>query len=212
MSVGPLMLASSSPRRRALVRLLGVPFEAAEADLDESPGPDESPTGLGTRLAAAKALAIAKQRPDAVVLGADTVVVLDGQILGKPRDPAEALAMMAGLRGRAHDVVTGVALACGERLEWLGSVRTEVVMRAYAAEEAAAWVESASGMDKAGGYAIQDDTFQPVERIVGCYPNVVGLPLCAASRAVRSTGIDIPAPRDATPPCSLCERARDVRW
>jgi septum formation protein len=209
--VGDVILASASPRRRALLRLVGVSFEACEADIDEMPREGEAPVALATRLAGAKALEISRRSPESPVLGADTVVTLDGLVLGKPSDAGEARAMLDALRGRGHRVVTGLALARGGRLAWLGSVTTDVAMRAYDGAEVERYVASGRGMDKAGGYAIQDAEFRPVERIVGCYPNVVGLPLCALGRALRAVGVG-PVAVGGPPPCALCERARLVEW
>ena len=161
-----------------------------------------------------------------VVLGADTVVVLDGAILGKPADDAEATAMLAALRGRSHRVLTGVALAVAGEIAWSGVVETTVWMRQYGADEVERYVRSGSPLDKAGAYGIQDTDFRPVERIDGCLTNVVGLPLCEVGRALlaldpeRSRGRDWTAevadgdagsgPIRSARDCSLCERARHL--
>lgn len=121
-----------------------------------------------------------------VVLAADTVVVLDGTILGKPVDDVEATAMLAALRGRAHRVLTGVALAVAGEIAWSSVVETRVWMRAYDADDVERYVRSGSPLDKAGAYGIQDRDFRPVERIEGCYANVVGLPLCEVRRALAT--------------------------
>ena len=123
-----------------------------------------------------------------VVLAADTVVVLDGAILGKPVDAVEARSMLAALRGRAHRVLTGVALAVDGRIAWASVVETAVWMRQYGADEVERYVRSGSPFDKAGAYGIQDADFRPVERIDGCFANVVGLPLCQVGKAL--TAID----------------------
>ncbi len=141
-----------------------------------------------------------------VVLSADTLVVLDDRVLGKPADEGEAAAMLRGLRGRPHRVLTGVVLADGDRGEWGSVVSTVVHMREYSVPEIHAYVERGEPFDKAGGYAVQDRLFQPVERIGGCYLNVVGLPLCAVARGLETLGV--PAPGAPTgqmiPPCSFC--------
>lgn len=145
------------------------------------------------------------------MLGADTVVVLDDVILGKPADDADATAMLAALRGRAHRVLTGVALAVAGEIAWSSVVETTVWMRAYGADEVERYVRSGRPLDKAGAYGIQDTDFRPVERIAGCFANVVGLPLCEVRLALnaldpdRSWGLSLTASGD---PHALCERAR----
>ena len=206
------MLASASPRRRELLALLGLPFVVAAADVDETPAPGETAARLAARLAAAKALAVAGTAalPDPLVIGADTVVVLDGAVRGKPAGPVEAQAALRALRGRGHHVLTALALAARGRTIWQAATETRVDMRSYGDEEIEAYVGSGGPFDKAGGYAIQDPTFQPVLRIVGCYPNVVGLPLCALVRGLRASGLDVAGlpDSDLDPPCSLCRQAR----
>jgi septum formation protein len=143
-----------------------------------------------------------------VIVGADSVVVLDGRALGKPRDAADAGRMLAELRGRPHEVISGVALVAAEGCH-RGAVRTRVEMRPYADEEIERYVASGRPLDKAGAYAIQDRAFGPVERIDGCYLNVVGLPLCEVSRGLRALGWPLPDER-FEPPCRLCEAGRAV--
>jgi len=219
-----LLLASASPRRRELVRLLGRRYKVTSADIDETPGADESPDRLTARLATTKALTVA-QRPEAatgIVLAADTVVVLDGAILNKPADQHEALLMLTGLRGRDHRVLTGVALALRGALAWVSVVETTVWMREYTLPEIARYIASGLPLDKAGGYGIQDGVFRPVERIDGCYPNVVGLPLCEVELALDSVeplltfGGQITATQRGvvSGACgALCKRARErSRW
>lgn len=143
---------------------------------------------------------------NAMVLAADTVVVLGGEILGKPRDGAVATAMLGALRGRAHRVLTGVALAAGGKIVWSSVVKTTVRMRAYSADEVERYVQSGRPLDKAGAYGIQDADFRPVAGIEGCFTNVVGLPLCEVRRALAALGHDF---EDETRSCAeLCERAR----
>ena len=124
------------------------------------------------------------------MLAADTVVVLDGVILGKPADASEATAMLVALRGRAHRVLTGVALAAAGEIAWSGVVATTVWMREYGADEIARYVRSDRPLDRAGAYGIQDADFRPVERTQGCLANVVGLPLCEVRRALTSLDPD----------------------
>jgi MAF protein len=189
-SVAPaLILASASPRRRELVRLLGRPHRVAAADIDETPGSDESPDELAQRLASAKALAVAARRvggKTGLVLAADTIVVLDETILNKPQTQDEALLMLTGLRGRDHRVLTGIALTVRGQLAWASVVETTVWMRSYTLQEMARYIASGLPLDKAGGYGIQDGGFKPVERIDGCFPNVVGLPLCEVDLALTT--------------------------
>jgi septum formation protein len=176
-----LVLASASPRRRQILGLLGIPFDAFELDVDESALPHEAPDRLAHRLAIAKAQAGIARYPDVLVLGADTVVELDGRSLGKPATEVEAFDTLVRLRGRAHRVITGVALACySESAGVIISARmatTEVWMRDYTDQEIRDYVATGDPFDKAGSYAIQHAGFRPVERIDGCFLNVVGLPL-----------------------------------
>lgn len=185
----PLILASASPRRRELLALLGVPFVTRTADIDESPLPGESPSALVVRLSLSKAREIAREIDQGWVIASDTIVVFQGQILGKPRDAGEALYMLEGMRGRPHVVCSGLALhdaATGVSQSDLAATR--VWMRDYGEAETAAYVASGDPMDKAGAYAIQHGGFHPVERIEGCYASVMGFPLCHLYRAMAAWG------------------------
>lgn len=190
MSGLPLILASASPRRRALLAALGRPFTVKVADVDETARPGEPPIAYALRLAREKAAAVAEagaagadQASPALVLGADTIVVLDGAILGKPASADEARAFLRRLRGRRHLVVTAVAVlpqGLGHRAEAEGQASwaaTGVWMRDYADAEIEAYVASGDALDKAGGYAIQHPSFQPVAALQGSETNVIGLPL-----------------------------------
>lgn len=202
---GPaLVLASASPRRRQLLGLLGVPFAVSAVDLDETPRPGEAPDALAARLARAKAHQAARAHPDRAVLAADTVVALGTELLGKPADAAEARAMLRLLRGRPHRVLTGLAVVRDRRLVWEGLTETAVWMRAYADEEVERYIASGRPFDKAGGYGIQDVDFRPVARITGCYPNVVGLPLCETARALEAAQVLGSAARAALPAAGTC--------
>ncbi|HQZ71238.1 MAG TPA: Maf family protein [Anaerolineae bacterium] len=184
----PLILASASPRRRALLATLGRPFEVHVADVDERPLPAENPSAYGLRLALAKARAVADRLAGApvTVLGADTLVVVDGRILGKPADAAEASAMLNLLRGRRHDVLTAVAVVDGAGNRCVAELAvTGVWMRAYSGAELRAYVESGDPMDKAGAYAIQHEGFRPVDRLEGSETNVIGLPLVLVRRLIQ---------------------------
>lgn len=186
----PLVLASRSPRRREMLAALGVAFDVHTADIDESQRPGETPEELVQRLAQEKARVVATSWPDHVVLGADTVVVLDGQVLGKPADAAEATAMLCALRGRAHRVLSAVyACNASSGLE-AGSVNEIlVVMRDYQDEEIAAYIASGDPMDKAGAYAIQHREFAPAAGIDGCYSGVMGFPVADVVAVLRALGV-----------------------
>jgi septum formation protein len=177
--VKELILASASPRRARLLRQVGIPFRAVPAAVDESAGrPDPDPAELVVRLALAKARWVAARLGEGLVLGADTVVAHRGEILVKPRGPAEAREMLLRLSGGAHSVFTGLALvdAATGRCE-TGCAETRVWMRALETELIDAYVATDEPVDKAGAYGIQGKAAFFVEKIEGCYSNVVGLPL-----------------------------------
>jgi septum formation protein len=201
-----LILASSSPRRRALIASLGQPFDIVKPNIDEDIRRGESPLDYVSRLSREKAAAVLAQlrlAPDhtageVLVLAADTIVLAadtigieqDGGLLGKPRDESEAWDMLLRLRDRPHEVHTAFALhrSGDEHPFWTERVRTVVTMRPYTDEEIAAYIATGDPFDKAGGYAIQHAGFRPVARIDGCYNNVVGLPLCRVKTALASIG------------------------
>lgn len=190
----PLYLASGSPRRRELLTQIGVPFTVVIADIDETPLPEESPAAYVERLARGKAqagfamLAATQAQAPLVVLGADTAVILDGQILGKPLDEAEALAMLAALSGREHEVLTAVAVLDGQRCE-TRSVSSRVRMRPVGMQEAQAYWATGEPRDKAGSYAIQGLAAIFVESLQGSYSAVVGLPLSETAELLGRFGI-----------------------
>ncbi|MEO8196536.1 MAG: Maf family protein [Thermoanaerobaculia bacterium] len=187
-----LVLASASPRRRALLADLDLAFTVRPPHTDESPRPFERPADLVSRLALEKAQALIA--PGELVLAADTIVVIDNEILGKPADEADARAMLARLSGRDHEVYTGVALADAtatparlvSRVE-----RTQVRIREMTSAEIAAYVAGGEPMDKAGAYAIQGWGALYVEAITGNYTNVVGLPIPAVEGCFRELGFDL---------------------
>jgi len=188
-----LVLASASPRRRQLFSILNVPFIAVAADVDEEIEEGESPQEMVCRLSLAKARTVALSYPEGLIVAADTIVVLDGDVLGKPADEAEAVAMLRRLRGRKHTVLSGVTVyhpASGRVITELAE--SVVWMRAYADEEVARYAASGDPLDKAGAYAIQHQSFSPVERIEGCYASVMGLPLCHLARALAQLGLTLP--------------------
>jgi len=172
--VSNLLLASASPRRHELLSLLGVRFAVAPAHLDETPHPGEEPLDYVRRLAAEKAAAVGAG--DDVVLAADTTVVLDGAILGKPGSPEEAASMLRLLSGRSHLVHTGVAVRAGERAAW-ASATTTVTFVGLTEGDIGWYVETGEPMDKAGAYALQGAGGLFVSGLEGSASNVVGLPL-----------------------------------
>jgi septum formation protein len=195
-----LVLASASPRRAELLRAAGYQFDTLAVDLDERVKADETPVAYVARLAQEKSAA-ALQRfaaraqqacrgperdalHDVVVLGADTSVIVDGEILGKPRDDQDGAAMLRKLSGRAHEVLTGISLRTSAG-EWGRVEETRVYMTALTADDIAWYLRSGEGRDKAGGYAVQGLASRFVSRIDGSYSNVVGLPVAAVTTLLR---------------------------
>jgi septum formation protein len=182
----PLILASASPRRRQILARLGLPYTVAISPVDEDAvqqryaGPSE---GLAQWLAEQKAIRALTlpEAEHALVITADTTVILDGTVLGKPCDKTHARELLLSLRGRWHHVVTGISVARLHNAQpelHSASCTTPVLMRPYSEEEIAAYIATGDPLDKAGAYGIQHPDFQPTARINGCYLNVVGLPLC----------------------------------
>jgi septum formation protein len=173
-----IVLASASPRRRLLLSRAGIPFEVEVSGVPEDPLPGEQPEALARRLAREKALAVRTRRPGAWILGADTVVALDGEALGKPSDASEARAMLARLSGRSHRVVTAFVVLDPEgRIRAERAVLTTVEFRQLAQDEIEAYVATGEPFGKAGGYAVQGRGGQFVARLQGSESNVVGLPM-----------------------------------
>jgi len=193
-----LVLASASPRRRDLLAAAGVAFEVRPADVPEQALPGETPRALVERLAADKALHVARALaggPARLVLGADTVVVVDGEALGKPDDEAHAFTLLRRLLGRMHRVVTGVALVeSGGNAPRILSVESEVYMRAGSDSEIRAYVATGEPLDKAGAYAAQGEGRRFIERIVGSESNVIGLPLEETLELLRAVGLVVSRP------------------
>ncbi len=191
-----LVLASASPRRQELLRNAGIPFTVQAADIDETPLPGEGPRECAERLAHEKALAVARTRPQDLVLGADTIVVVDNSILGKPRNADDASRMLRLLSNRVHRVITGV---CVVRPVSAGQVKpgtenrelrtasetTLVTMTAISDDEIRDYVATGEPMDKAGAYAIQGIASRWIPRIEGDYSNVVGLPVALVYRMLH---------------------------
>ena len=186
----PLILASASPRRRDLLQNLGLTFDIIPADIDETPLPDESPDALVSRLSTQKAAAIATQNSSALVIAADTVVTLDGDVLGKPKDSAENKRFTERLSGRTHRVYTGHAAQRGEEVAAC-VISTEVRFRDLSEREVEWYVSTGEGMDKAGGYAIQGYGAALVSEIHGCYFNVVGLSVANLLELTKRLGVDL---------------------
>jgi septum formation protein len=186
----PLLLASRSPRRADLLRLAGIPFRVEPPSYDEGEESEGEPGGRALARAAGKADSVAGKSPRTVVLGADTVVVLDGIDLGKPRDADHARRMLHSLSGRTHEVMTALAVrAPGSRgLVLLESTR--VTFRRLDAEEVEAYLETEEPYDKAGGYGIQGRAAGFVRGIRGCYFNVVGLPIAALRELLLRAGTE----------------------
>lgn len=182
-----LVLASASPRRKRLLEQLGLRFDVVPADVDEAVLPDESPSDHVRRLAVQKARAVAETRPTSVVIGGDTVVSLDGDILGKPASPVEAVGMLVRLQGREHRVETGVALVTptDERVDVVGA---DVRFRAFDRRLAEAYVDTGEPLDKAGAYGIQGLGAVLVEAIAGDYFAVMGLPLARVVTMLEEVG------------------------
>ena len=200
-----LVLASTSPRRRELLSGLGVEFQVTPPSASEDPQPNETPQEMVKRLALDKAMSVASHirsgpapslsyegAGGALVIGGDSVVVLDNRVMGKPADSGEARRMLEALRGREHQVMTGVAVVDTDDLRAHASTRiSTVTMREYSDEEIEAYVASGEPLDKAGGYAVQDKVFRPAARLEGCYTGTMGLPLCTLMDLLKDAGSQI---------------------
>ena len=193
-----IVLASASPRRAELLAAAGVPFDVDTADVDETPHDGEAPLDYVRRLAEAKARAVAVRHPARLVLGADTTVVVDGTILGKPVDAADAGDMLRRLSGRSHQVLTGVALVRDGRTVEVDVAVTEVWFAPMTEADIDAYVATGEPMDKAGAYGIQGRAACFVTRIDGSYSNVVGLPVALVHRWLRDSPETSEDPASAT--------------
>jgi septum formation protein len=193
-----LVLASASPRRQELLRNAGIPFVVQSTNIPEVPQPGEAPRAFAERMAREKALAVFRRRPNDFVLGADTIVIVDGEILGKPRDSADAVRMLRVLSGRTHQVITGVCLV-GSRprteyrqseggFEDIRSETTLVTVDPLGDDDIHSYVATGEPTDKAGAYAIQGRASRWVSRIEGDYFNVVGLPVSLVNKMLREHG------------------------
>ncbi|WP_040207789.1 Maf family protein [Neobacillus jeddahensis] len=186
-----LILASSSPRRKELLENLHLSFAISSSEVDESFDPSLSPEDVVMELAERKARAVFKENQDAFVIGSDTIVVADGQILGKPADEAEAIRMLTRLSGRQHEVFTGVAILSPTKSTRFYE-KTEVWFWELTDEEIKAYVQSGEPLDKAGAYGIQQLGSMLVKKINGDYFAVVGLPVARTIRELKKVGYQLP--------------------
>ncbi|MED3549156.1 Maf family protein [Cytobacillus praedii] len=186
-----LILASSSPRRKELLENLHLTFNVSSSDVDESFNPDLAPGEIVMELSSRKAKAVSKKYPGSYIIGADTVVVLDGTILGKPQDKAEAFSMLKALAGRTHAVYTGVSIIAPSK-ETNFNVKTDVVFWELTDDEINAYINTGELFDKAGAYGIQGQGSVLVKEIKGDYFSVVGLPVSKTVRELRNAGLEIP--------------------
>ena len=187
-----LLLASQSPRRQELLQLIGLPFSVKPVEIDESGRTGEPPLAYAQRLAREKALVALAQNPGAIVIAADTVVVDRGEALGKPADAEAAAHMLRRLQRAPHSVLSALVVAGGNGA---GPVpehcSTDVVLRSFTEPELQLYIASGDPMDKAGAYAIQNAEFRPAANLGGCLANVIGLPLCHLTRALRCAGVTV---------------------
>ena len=190
MSRKRIVLASASPRRSELLESAGISFSVVPADIAEEALPGESPTAHVLRLAEGKALAVAGSAEGDYFIGADTVVVCDGEIMGKPADAADARRMLTALSGKAHEVITGFAVYERKQDRLVSdAVSTRVIFKPLTVEEIDAYIATGCPFDKAGAYAIQGGAAYMVRGIEGSYTNVVGLPLCEVVEVLRRFGV-----------------------
>jgi len=188
MSICRVVLASGSPRRHQLLNLIGIEHEVNSANIDETPRPREAPRRYAERLAREKAATVAVRDPDLITIGADTVVVINRKVLGKPTDPSDAARMLAMLSGREHTVITAVAVARGRKLR-SAIEEVRVKFRRLREDEIEAYIATGEPMDKAGAYGIQGFGATLVERIEGDYFAVMGLPLVRLVGLMRDVGV-----------------------
>ena len=184
-----LILASGSPRRKELLGLFGVPFTVRVADIDETMDPEKAPFDEVARVSRRKALAVSRE-PEDVVIAADTIVVCEGKVLGKPHSREEAAKMLEGLSGRDHQVMTGCTVLRGAETETFTEV-TDLHFRPLSQREIARYVASGEPMDKAGAYGIQGGAALFCEKIAGDYYNLMGLPVCRLGQVLRKIAPDI---------------------
>jgi septum formation protein len=183
-----LILASASPRRQELLREMGINFEVHPANIEESRKEQEGPLDYAMRMAREKAAKVAQQYPDQLVLGADTIVVVEQEILGKPADASDAARMLRTLSGRTHQVITAVSLAMRGRDADTRACASDVCFSPLEEREIQEYIAGGEPMDKAGAYAIQGEAARWVRQLIGDYSNVVGLPLPLVTEMLRASG------------------------
>ncbi len=190
-----VILASTSPRRRELLALLGIAFEIIAPSAEEIPLPGLSPREQAKQFALDKALSIARRHPNDVVLGSDTVIEIDGTLVGKPRDLHDAETMLRQLRGRSHHVHTAIALIHEAAFVTVVRVETALVeMTPFTDQELGRYLETEESLGKAGAYSIQGEAAQFIEKIKGDYPTIVGLPLRQTADLLEQQGVVLPTP------------------
>ena len=193
----PLILASTSPRRHELLALLGIPFEARSPSFEEWLVPDRPAIEQVQSFAQGKARSVARQEPEAIVLGSDTVIELDHDVLGKPTDLAEARAMLRRLAGRDHQVRTAIALVCSARAIDVVALSTAVVrMKPFDERVQEHYLTTGESLGKAGAYSIQGEGGDLIDSIDGDFPTVVGLPLRLVARLLTQAGVNVPVDLD----------------
>ena len=188
-----IVLASASPRRLELLSQLGLDFQVTPSDVSEDPLDGESPEQMTRRLSLEKAVAVSRRLSEGYVIGADSTVVWEGRSVGKPVDAEDARRMLRQLRGTSHQVTTGVTVvdvASGRHIT--DALTSDIILRDYSDAEIEASIASGTPMDKAGAYAIQDQELRPGEMVSGCYPNVIGLPLCRLLEMLAELGCSLP--------------------
>lgn len=193
----PLILASTSPRRNELLALLGIPFEARSPSFEERLVPDRPAIEQVQSFAQGKARSVARQEPEAIVLGSDTVIELDHDVLGKPADLTEARAMLRRLAGRDHQVCTAVALVCSARAIDVVALSTAVVrMKPFDERVHEHYLATGESLGKAGAYSIQGEGGDLIDSIDGDFPTVVGLPLRLVAQLLTQAGVSVPVDLD----------------
>jgi MAF protein len=207
-----IILASASPRRVELLKLLGIGFQTDVSAIEEDLETFSNPEQRARDLALAKARVVATRHPGSIILAADTLIAFRGRLLGKPGAAQDAVDMLRALRQHWHPVITGVAVIDSRSdQEFVADEVTRVLMRRYSDAEIAAYVASGDPIDKAAAYAIQNRDFHPVERLDVCYTNVMGLPLCTTRDLLVQAGVHVPAEGTAlrSARCSFCEQMRE---
>ncbi len=195
-SSNKLILASRSPRRLELLRSLGLEFEVSPSKVDEITDPEQSPEQNATNIARAKARWVARQNPGSYVLGADTMVVLDREIIGQPTDEEDACRILSKLTGKQHRVITGVVLISPETQEYETVVVSRVTLKSVSENEIRSYIATGEPLDKAGAYAIQGEGSFLVESWDGSWSNIVGLPLEALTGLFQQAGFPVPKKKE----------------